>query len=288
MEKEFQEVQDRFLQVKRKFRKGKISDQEFKDQIKKLRLNDKKGRCWTIGARTGKWYYYDGRDWKESKPPTSQEGKAICIYCGFENDLENATCDYCGGNMGGGDYPCSKCGFKLNSPTQDCPECGYGKNSDLEDEFKSDDDFSEPIPDKEEKKPPQKSKSAVAVLEKYSELGSEIEKEDTALADDGGPNFVLRSLSSNSLFLFLGITGSVIGIIIGGLVGASSYFPEVIGKLPTFLQSLQGKLLGGIVYGILGGLGAFMFFGIFGYVNTVLINMILSFFGGIKIRLDKH
>ena len=158
----------------------------------------------------------------------------------------------------------------------------------MEDEFRSNDDFSEPKPENEEKMPSQKSKPAVETLEKFGELGSKIEKEETILADDGGPNYVLRSLSSNSLFLFLGITGSIIGIIIGGLIGASNYFPEIIGRLPTFLQSLQGKLLGGIVYGILGGIGAFMLFGIFGYVNTVLINLILSFFGGIKIRLDKQ
>ena len=288
MEKEFHKVQESFLQLKRKFLKGKISDQEFKGQLKKLRLNDKKGRCWTIGARTGKWYYFDGRDWKESKPPTLQEGKAICIYCGFENDLENAACDYCGGNMGGGDYSCSKCGFKLNSPTQDCPECGYGENSDLEVEFKSEDDFSESKSDEEEKKPFRESKPEDAALEKIRELDSKIEEEETVFADDGGANFVLRSLSSNSLFLFLGLAGSLIGIIIGVLAGASSFFPDVIGRLPTFLQALQGKLLGGIIYGILGGLGAFILFGIFGYVNAVLINLTLSFFGGIKIRLDKQ
>lgn len=297
MEKEFQEVRDRFLQLKRKFLKGKITNQEFKAQLKKLRLNDKKGRCWTIGARTGKWYYFDGRNWVESKAPTLQEGKAICIYCGFENDLANTTCDYCGGNMGAGDYSCAKCGFKLNSPTQDCPKCDSYRAGDLEEEYRSDGNYANidtetevqsPQLDEEEITPHRKKEQKVSTLDKFTELDSKIEDEETALADDGGPNYVFRSVSSNSLFLFLAIAGSIVGIIFGVLTGASVFFPELITRLPDFLQSLQGKLLGGIVYGILGGFAAFMLFGIFGYVSAVLINIILSFFGGIKIRMDKH
>ena len=41
-----------------------------------------------IGAQSGQWYVYERGQWIEAKPPSQMERKAICIACGFENDLE--------------------------------------------------------------------------------------------------------------------------------------------------------------------------------------------------------
>jgi len=101
MEKKFKDVEQKFSQLKRDFRLARITRQEFIERLKKLRLKDQQGRFWMIGAKSGKWYYYDGKSWIQSHPPSIEEGKAICIYCGYENNLD-----------------------RLEEPSLDCPYCG--------------------------------------------------------------------------------------------------------------------------------------------------------------------
>lgn len=267
----FRKIEDEFKTLKNKFTQGKISKQEFKEGLKKLRLDDKKGKCWTIGARTGKWYCYDGESWIEAQPPSLQEGKAICIYCGYENELKNEVCDYCGGNLGGGEYSCPKCGNKLNSPTQECPEC------------KKDEWFIN-----QQQKEGMSTTAKKTTWKNFTSLDSEICAEEEALADDGGSNFILRFMSPSSFIFFFGIVGLIFGIIAGVFVGISSLLPGFVENLPDFLHSLHGQLLGGIVFGLIGGVAGFICMGLFGLINTAFINLILSFFGGIKIRLEKN
>jgi len=49
-----------------------------------------------IGAQSGKWYAFENGEWIEAKPPSQMEKKAICISCGFENDIEAESCARCG------------------------------------------------------------------------------------------------------------------------------------------------------------------------------------------------
>lgn len=100
---QFREAEATFDLLRRKFWDRKISQQEFADSLKKLRIKDDEGRFWVIGAQSGKWYAYENGDWIEAKPPSQLERKAICIFCGFENDLEAESCARCGGRNGGGE-----------------------------------------------------------------------------------------------------------------------------------------------------------------------------------------
>jgi hypothetical protein len=99
MHKRFEDVENEFDQLKKKFRLGNITRQEFIDQLEKLKLRDDEGRFWMIGAKSGKWYFFDGKGWVQSEPPSITEGKAICIYCGFENELKVEVCARCGGSL---------------------------------------------------------------------------------------------------------------------------------------------------------------------------------------------
>ena len=210
-----------------------------------------------------------------------QEGQAICIYCGYENELKNDMCDYCGGNLEGGEYSCPKCGYKLNSPTQFCPQCK--EEFDMESTPKKPADFNIRA-----KKEGLKTGAENSMWNKFVHLDSEIKEEEEALADDGGSNFILRFVSPSSLMFFFGIAGLILGIIGGVFTGISSIFPEVVEKLPNFLKSIHGQLPGGIVFGLFGGVAGFVCLGILGLINAVLINVIISFLGGIKIRLEKY
>lgn len=123
MEEKFKNVADRLESLKQDFHQKKISRTEFIQQLKSLRLKDEDGRFWMIGAKSGDWYYYDGEEWIQSNPPSLQEGKAICIHCGFENRLDAAVCVRCGEDLIEKEAFCPDCGRKLEEPGLPCPDC---------------------------------------------------------------------------------------------------------------------------------------------------------------------
>jgi len=100
MQDKFKDIEKEFEQLKRKFWLREISRQEFIAGLERLRLRDEEGRFWTLGAKSSRWYYFDGKKWVQSEPPSLSDKKAICIHCGFENRLEAEVCVRCGGSLG--------------------------------------------------------------------------------------------------------------------------------------------------------------------------------------------
>jgi len=229
MEKEFKDIEDKFRNLKLKYRQRRISDREFKDRLKKLRLTDNSGKRWTIGARTGKWYSFDGKNWVESNPQSLSQKKTICIYCGFENDLEAEECEYCGRKFRNKEF-------------------SYTDSVEISDEYKN------------------------------QSLGT---------AKEEHSYYLFSSINPISFLLFFGLTGFFFGVVLGAFVGAVDYFSGIASIFPLFLRDLQGKLIATIMCGLFGGVYGFIILGIVGFVGALFFNLILSFFGGIKIRLNK-
>ena len=288
MEERFKKVEGEFVQLRKDYQQEKITEREFKDRLKQLRITDKNGRCWTLGAKTGKWYYHDGTDWLEADPPTLQQSRAICIYCGYENEIKSESCDYCGGNLIKGEFQCPQCGSELTSPTQDCQECAALERAkaavDREEE-----DAAPPSSEEftaEEGTIEASSEEKAAIFSQFEESDHE-PRGSGVFPDDGGPNLLVRRVEPFSLFLFMGILGTIVGIILGVFVGISHFFMGIVRSLPPGIQSMHSSLFGGVVYGLLGGICGFAFMGILGFVYGLLANLVLSFFGGIKVRIDK-
>lgn len=253
MDKQFVDIEREFNILSRKFRQKKISEREYKDKLRKLRLKDTDGKCWTIGARTGKWYYFDGKKWVESQPPSFQEGKAICIYCGYENNITTMMCEYCGGDLGEKIHVCPECNTKLDDPFEECPTCSGEKKA----------------------------------FETIGEIKEVSFESDLPFEEENSPNHIVRAVSPSSFFLFAGIFGLFLGLIFGVFLGTTPFFSGMIKYFPLFLQEMQGKLLGGVVFGLLGGVFGFVIIAGVGFLWALIINGILLFVGGIKIRLDK-
>jgi ribosomal protein L37E len=243
MSKSFGEVETSFLTLRRKFRSNEISRREFIDQLKKLRLRDSQGRFWMIGAQSGKWYFFDGREWVQSAPPEEEAPKVKCPSCGQENTAGAEICERCGEALNVKESVCPRCGTPLDNPFQKCPACSRG---------------AEALPAAEE-----------------------------ALFKTAADNSVLRRLNPASLFIFSGGTGLVLGIILGAVIGASGFLPEVAKSLPDFLSTLHGTLMGGIIYALMGGLLGFVFLGVVGYLEAQLFNAISSILGGFRLTLDQ-
>lgn len=248
MGNEFRDAEEAFGQLKESYSEGKISQREFIDTLKQLRIRDDEGRFWMIGAQTGKWYYFNGEDWVQAKPPSLQDRKAICIHCGFENDLQAEVCVRCGSRPADDDeaVECPRCGTRLERRDALCPVCTPGAG-------------------------------------RVTETGPFDIRPAQATAAVGSRSMVVRALHPMSFFWFSGVLGIFAGILFGLLVGVTSFLPGVVAGLPTFFREIQGKLLGAVVFTLTGALAGFVILGAAGFMGSVVFNGILSLVGGVKV-----
>lgn len=65
----FEGLERRFNQLRQQWADGQIDQETFTRQVQSLQVQDPQGRYWTIGVQTGKWYYFDGKDWVPGTPP---------------------------------------------------------------------------------------------------------------------------------------------------------------------------------------------------------------------------
>lgn len=249
MDDKFKDVKADFDRMTSRFRSGEISRREYIEGLKQMRFKDEEGRFWMIGAQTGTWYYFDGKSWVQSSPPSLSEKRAICIYCGYENDLESAACAGCGGRVvpEGEDEVagvCPECGSLLDLETGACPSC-----------------------------------PALTAREPGGPAGAV--PSPTGVGED----YVVRSVHPLSYLLFWGGMGLVVGVLSGLLAGATSFVPGISDALPAFFKEMQGKLLGGMVFAGLGGVVGFALFGAAGFMIALLANAILSITGGVRMRM---
>jgi hypothetical protein len=364
----FKEIESQFQKLKQDYQSRKIDGQEFKQRLKELRLTDKSGRCWTIGAKTGGWYYFDGTSWVEATPPSSESGKTACHFCGFENQLNNNVCDYCGGDLddkadqdpgvlesavldkdgmgrgaldkaiadidaverstsendaaGRGDplYGAvdhgasdSSAGFHRTASRDDLKRGAVDSGHLVQDAVEgtaADTGYSPDIrmvaengapatgpasgtaavdtgrlDTADEFETPRKGKEFT--WEGFDSFGRGPDEEIESYLEAGAPNVAIRSFSPLSFLLFFGTLGAFFGLIFGVFLGISTYFADIVASLPLFLQNQHGTLFGGVIYGLLGGVIGFAALGGLGALYALFVNLILSFFGGIKMRIDR-
>ncbi len=249
MHDSFQAAVSTFEELKKKFEAGGLSRQQFIDEMKRLRLKDAQGRYWMIGAQTGRWYYFDGRDWIASDPPPVKDKGTVCVFCGFENKAGADSCGRCGGTLDGkpdaGAEKCPDCGETLSKPLMTCPRC-EPKGADLK--------------------------------------GVEIVRlESGSLGRDG--IYVVRAVKPFSLALVLGVLGALSGAVYGAFAGATgSLAASIASLLPPAVLDLQGKLLGAVIDGSGGAAAGFLLVGLSGWLLAHLLNFVLKITGGLKLR----
>jgi hypothetical protein len=281
MDRAFSQVNDAFESLRVRFQGGEISRQAFIDEMKKLRIRDGEGRFWMIGAQTGKWYYFDGKDWVQSEPPTQKDHAAVCVFCGFENDLEANACARCGGTIGEEPVKCPDCGSPLRKPFMTCPKCGMVPGG-----IKEDAAADTPA---EVVRPASPTPGTAAFQTPTSAAPFETAEAPAAPLGASVPagEMVVRSVDPASLFFFWGAFGLLAGILAGAFVGATGALQSWLGFLPESLVQLQGTLFGALLDALIGAALGLLTFGSIAFVFGFLANLILAVTGGVLIRTGR-
>ena len=284
MEKSFSQVNDAFETLKAKFQTGAISRQDFIDEMKKLRIRDDEGKFWMIGAQTGKWYYFDGKEWIQADPPSQAARTAICIYCGFENRIDATSCARCGGTIGDEPTKCPDCGSPLSRPFMTCPKCGIVPGGAT----------PEPSPTPSAVVPtaaPAKREAPPFVTSRTEEAESRpSEKVAVRIPAASGPfdgELLIKAVQPASQFFFWGIFGLLTGIVTGAFFGATGGIKASLEFLPRALYQLQGTLFGALLDAAAGGVLGFLAFGSAAFAFGHLANLILALTGGLQYRVGR-
>ena len=122
----FREIENRFQELKENHERGIVSAEEFKTGLKKLVIRDSKGVLWSLGEKSGKWYYYNERQWIEGYP---EEGRYVeCPQCQTQNLPGSKVCSQCGGFLEKKEWRCPGCSSIINANHLYCPYCGVALN----------------------------------------------------------------------------------------------------------------------------------------------------------------
>lgn len=322
MEK-FREIEEKYRSLKEKLEKNEISPEELKVSMKKMMIHDKDGNYWMIGSNTGKWYLYNGTDWKEKSPysnidlsqtqhfSTEESQKEETVFLQQEEKTDSTIEQH---------EEREEFTFDSNSSSEISLEQKSDKNTEL---LEQKDEEEQLVIEKVEKEEDEEQIVIEKVEEKEEEqiVLDKVEKEEevVSLSEDGEVNciicksrldshsiycnfcganqkelsskkkrgadeMVITSIRMTSLLFFLGGLGLIFGVILGATFGVFEIFGDMIYKFPEMLSETRGKVQGGLIFAAIGGIGGFVVFSLFSVAITLIYNTISYLFGGIRIK----
>jgi hypothetical protein len=245
----FKNIELKYMELKAKLEKGEITSEQVKQQLKKMMILDEKGHYWMIGGKSGKWYTYDGTEWKEDDPfktePVSQEETPQTrFYPQQEIDLSGTETQQTSSEtiVADLDYVlCKSCRAKIPANATYCSLCGTSQKE------------GTPVP------------SHVAGV-KETEI-------------------LIKSINLISLIFLLGGFGLIIGVILGASFGIFDIGGDLIYQFPRMLQETRGKIQGGVIFAVMGGIGGFVAFAFMSIIITAIYNAVAYLFGGIRLKV---
>ncbi len=320
-ENEFLNIESKYKDLKSQLESGAIDKEVLKSELKKLMVRDEQGNYWMIGSNTGKWYFYDGKEWKEKNPYAQEnndfsrtqqfsheESKAVftelkkdSAESGDETSEEEAV--ESGSDSGEGEEK------KENVINLDNIEMEYSEEKKEDEESESSQieesndeavaveaentDDSPLLPSKsgEEESEADDGSSCIVCKSKISKFSvfcnfcGANQKELGKKKSTKGDTWSVSSFNILSLIFFLGGFGLIFGILFGAAFGIFNILPDFLSKFPQMLIETRGKIQGGLIFAAIGGIGGFLFMAVFAAIWGIIYNSISYLFGGIKFKV---
>jgi len=257
----FKEVENKYKELSFKLGLGEINADDMKRELKKMMIQDEGGSYWMIGGKTGKWYVYNGVDWKEDIPykedpiparsqPVVQEEEEDILVVGREDSFDNQPFSMEREEtirLGGTESPLDTMAYSAGKEETQV---------DIE-------------PTAKEKK--LKEEPVIKPVTRVKETSDEL---------------VVTAINMVSLIFFLGGIGIIAGVLFGATFGIfTSVFGDLIEFFPEILQGTQGGLAGGLIFAALGGIGGFVLFALAAMALSSIYNLIAFIFGGIRFKI---
>ncbi len=256
----FKEVESIYQALNERLKKGEITAEEMKQELKRMMIQDETGGYWMLGGKTGKWYVYRGVEWKEDNPYKEE----VKVDSEFEVEIE----------------------------VEEDP----GRTQLFQQEQQQDIKLASPLDtialDTTQEETRIKLEAPLKKEEKF-EIGEPVKHEavqkkvsKTKEVKEKGEELVITAIDMVSLIFFLGGIGLVVGVLFGATFGIfTGVFGELINYFPEILQGTQGGLAGGLIFAAIGGIGGFILFAIAAAVITSIYNLISYIFGGIRFKI---
>ncbi len=310
--KKFRDTESRYNELKARLESGETSPDDLKAQLKKMMVMDETGQYWMIGSKTGKWYRYDGTEWKPGDPypasVTQPAPGAVQAAAADRRDespaevvIEEPPAGARTDRMPGvhGDYSISlqeHAAAEKEEPGARAPAAAPHPEAPA----------ASPAGRPVERHPAPRQNATVAERPDTSTIcrfckskidahahfcpfcgGSQTEPVRSRGPERHLTELQVRGVHVVSLMLFLGVVGLVIGVVFGALFGVFPILGDLIYQFPLMLQEARGKLMGGVLFGLLGGAGGFACLAGVGLLLGLFFNFIcfITWGRGIRFRV---
>ena len=253
-ESKFKEIEEKYRELKEQLDRGEITSDDMKKTLKEMMVLDEDGRYWMIGGKTGKWYHYDGIDWREENPYGDDPSETKLFTKEEEEPVKDDT-------------------------------LRVEKIEKVEEEEKREEPLiekvaEEPVLEKEIKIPEAKESK-----EKFTPKEISLEPKRVPQVQVRESELLIKSVKITSFIFFLGGLGLGLGVIFGAVFGIFPIFGDLIYQFGPMLSETHGKIQGGLIFAAIGGIGGFVVFSVIALIMGSLYNAISSLFGGVRFKI---
>ncbi len=282
----FKETENKYIELKSSLDSGSITSEDLKVKLKQMMIRDDEGNYWMIGSNTGKWYIYNGSDWKEKNPYddvdlsktqnfSNLESETVVIHNEKEQQNEEIVLEQKEHDIVFESEDTESKSFETNEVSEE------EQNIEISEEKPAEETFTT-----------QDSSEILCVICKskidnhsvYCNYCGANQKELSIKKSKPGEELLIRSVRITSLIFFFGGLGLIVGVIFGATFGIFDIFNDLLKKFPEMLAETRGKIQGGLIFAALGGIGGFFGSAIIFGLSGLIYNTFSYLFGGIRIR----
>ncbi len=282
----FKETENKYAELKSLMESGSLTSEDLKVKLKKMMIRDDDGNYWMIGSNTGKWYIYNGSNWKEKDP---YSGVDLAKTQNFNNVRNETVVVHNDEQQHSEEIVLEEQESEITIENNDPVSKSFNSEDVKKDEHEIEVSEEQPVQSSLQTNDESEilcviCKSKIDAHSIYCNHCGANQKELSSKRTKPEEELLIRSVRVTSLVFFFGGLGLIAGIIFGATFGIFDIFGDLMSKFPEMLAETRGKIQGGLIFAALGGIGGF--FGsaiLFGFAG-IIYNSFSYLFGGIRIR----